>query len=121
MNTGNPVQIDLFGVSATRTKDTSLAEHIEASLLSRRSSEVRARPGGLGYWNCPSACFPAACRSAGSACDAASGTSRSGTPASSAAVMNACRNVRGSAGLTRSAPAQHAQGQRSGATPPALA
>ena len=28
MNAGNPVQIDLFGVSATRTKDTRLAEHI---------------------------------------------------------------------------------------------
>ncbi len=27
MNTGNPVQIDLFGVSATRTKDTRLAAH----------------------------------------------------------------------------------------------
>ena len=28
MNTENPVQIDLFGVSATGTKDTRLAEHI---------------------------------------------------------------------------------------------
>ena len=28
MNAENPVQIDLFGVSATRTKDTRLAEHI---------------------------------------------------------------------------------------------
>ena len=27
MNAENPVQIDLFGVSATRTKDTRLAEH----------------------------------------------------------------------------------------------
>jgi len=26
MNAENPVQIDLFGVSATRTKDTRLAE-----------------------------------------------------------------------------------------------
>ena len=31
MNTENPVQIDLFGVSATRTKDTRLAEHIGGS------------------------------------------------------------------------------------------
>jgi hypothetical protein len=28
MNAENPVQIDLFGVSATRTKDTRLAEPI---------------------------------------------------------------------------------------------
>jgi hypothetical protein len=28
MNAENPVQIDLFGVSATRIKDTRLAEHI---------------------------------------------------------------------------------------------
>ena len=28
MNAENPVQIDLFGVSATRTKDARLAEHI---------------------------------------------------------------------------------------------
>jgi hypothetical protein len=27
MNAENPVQIDQFGVSATRTKDTRLAEH----------------------------------------------------------------------------------------------
>jgi len=27
MNAENPVQTDLFGVSATRTKDTRLAEH----------------------------------------------------------------------------------------------
>jgi hypothetical protein len=27
MNAENPVQIDLFGVSATRTKDTRLAAH----------------------------------------------------------------------------------------------
>jgi hypothetical protein len=27
MNAENPVQIDLFGVSPTRTKDTRLAEH----------------------------------------------------------------------------------------------
>ena len=27
MNAENPVQIDLSGVSATRTKDTKLAEH----------------------------------------------------------------------------------------------
>jgi SAM-dependent methyltransferase len=31
MNAENPVQIDLFGVSATRTKDTRLAEHIGGS------------------------------------------------------------------------------------------
>jgi hypothetical protein len=28
MNAENPIQIDLFGVSATGTKDTMLAEHI---------------------------------------------------------------------------------------------
>jgi hypothetical protein len=28
MNAGNPVQVDLFGVCATGTKDTRLAEHI---------------------------------------------------------------------------------------------
>jgi hypothetical protein len=32
MNAGNPVQIDLFGVSATRTKDTRLAEHVGGSV-----------------------------------------------------------------------------------------
>ena len=31
MNAENPVQIDLFGVSATGTKDTRLAEHIGGS------------------------------------------------------------------------------------------
>jgi hypothetical protein len=31
MNAGNPVQIDLLGVSATRTRDTRLAEHIGGS------------------------------------------------------------------------------------------
>jgi hypothetical protein len=36
----------------------------------------------------------------GSACEAASCTSRSGTPASSAAVMNACRSVCGPTFLT---------------------
>src|SRR5438270_648769 len=35
----------------------------------------------------------------GSACEAASWTSRSGTPASRAAVMNACRSVCGPTGL----------------------
>ncbi len=34
MNAENPVQIDLFGVSATRTKDTRLAEH-SAALCAR--------------------------------------------------------------------------------------
>ena len=31
MNAQNPVQIGLFGVSATRTKDTRLAEQISGS------------------------------------------------------------------------------------------
>jgi hypothetical protein len=31
MNAENPVQTGLFGVSATRTKDTRLAEHIGGS------------------------------------------------------------------------------------------
>jgi hypothetical protein len=35
MNAENPAQIDLFGVSATRTKDTRLAEHIEWLFVSR--------------------------------------------------------------------------------------
>ena len=34
MNAENPVQIDLFGVSATRTKDTRLAEQIGGSRAS---------------------------------------------------------------------------------------
>ncbi len=34
MNAENPVQIDLFGVSATGTKDTRLAEHIGGYLES---------------------------------------------------------------------------------------
>ena len=33
MNAENPVQIDLFGVSATRTKDTRLAEPTGGSRL----------------------------------------------------------------------------------------
>ena len=35
MNAENPVQIDLFGVSATGTKDTRLAEHIGGYFCSR--------------------------------------------------------------------------------------
>jgi hypothetical protein len=31
MNADNPIRIDLFGVSATGTKDTRLAEHIGGS------------------------------------------------------------------------------------------
>jgi hypothetical protein len=34
MNAGNPVQIDLSGASATRTKDTRLAEHTGGSRVS---------------------------------------------------------------------------------------
>ncbi len=34
MNAENPLQIDLFGVSATRTKDTRLPEHIGGYLES---------------------------------------------------------------------------------------
>jgi hypothetical protein len=41
MNAENPVQIDLFGVSATRTKDTRLAEHIGGySRVSASASSV---------------------------------------------------------------------------------
>jgi hypothetical protein len=50
MNAENPVQIDLFGVSATGTKDTRLAEHIGGyftwvGCLERRSrtAQVTAR------------------------------------------------------------------------------
>jgi hypothetical protein len=32
MNAENPIQIDLFGASATGTKDTRLAEHIRGYL-----------------------------------------------------------------------------------------
>jgi hypothetical protein len=40
MNAENPVQIDLFGVSATRTKDTRLAEHIGGSSADKRCVRV---------------------------------------------------------------------------------
>ena len=48
MNAENPVQIDLFGVSATRTKDTRLAEHIggSARVLLRPSMTQRYKMGG---------------------------------------------------------------------------
>lgn len=51
MNAENPVQIDLFGVSATRTKDTRLAEHIgdymsADSVTIRLLRDLRAEPGG---------------------------------------------------------------------------
>jgi hypothetical protein len=46
MNAENPVQIDLFGVSTTRTKDTRLAEHIGGS---RVSAEDREEPYPLGH------------------------------------------------------------------------
>ena len=42
MNAENPVQIDLFGVSATRTKDTRLAEHIGGSLRFDQAGTDRA-------------------------------------------------------------------------------
>jgi hypothetical protein len=38
MNAENPVQIDLYGVSATGTKDTGLAEHIGGSVLAKSGS-----------------------------------------------------------------------------------
>ena len=46
MNSENPVQIDLFGVSATRTKDTRLGEHIDSSLfvVSRGWKEAASPP-----------------------------------------------------------------------------
>ena len=44
MNAENPVQIDLFGVSATRTKDTRLAEHIG---YFRLASVPRCSPSGM--------------------------------------------------------------------------
>ncbi|MCW2933543.1 MAG: hypothetical protein JWM19_4505 [Actinomycetia bacterium] len=45
MNAENPVQINLFGVSATHTKDARLAEHIGGYMrgLSQRVSHVRYR------------------------------------------------------------------------------
>jgi hypothetical protein len=46
MNAENPVQIDLFGASATRTKDTRLAEHIGGSGASRTS--LGSQAGSVG-------------------------------------------------------------------------
>jgi hypothetical protein len=46
MNAGNPVQIDLSGASATRTKDTRLAEHTGGS---RVSGGARSRLGRAGW------------------------------------------------------------------------
>jgi hypothetical protein len=40
MNAENPVQIDLFGVSATRTKDTRLAEHIGGDVCALSGGQV---------------------------------------------------------------------------------
>jgi hypothetical protein len=40
MNAENPVQIDLFGVSSTRTKYTRLAEHIGGSSADKRCVRV---------------------------------------------------------------------------------
>jgi len=45
MNAENPVQIDLFGVSATRTKDTRLAEHIGG--YSRACADALIAQGNL--------------------------------------------------------------------------
>jgi hypothetical protein len=44
MNAENPVQIDLFGVSATRTKDTRLAEHIGGSVRGYHADPPVVRP-----------------------------------------------------------------------------
>jgi hypothetical protein len=44
MNAENPVQIDLFGVCATRTKDTRLAEHIGGMCALSWSLGVTATP-----------------------------------------------------------------------------
>ena len=50
MNTENPVQIDLFGVYATGTKDTRTAEHIGGSCRCcawlTTGTPGRFRPGG---------------------------------------------------------------------------
>jgi len=43
MNAENPVQIDLFGVSATGTKDTRLAEHIGGYFAFRPSPAATIR------------------------------------------------------------------------------
>jgi hypothetical protein len=52
MNAENPLQIDLFGISATRTKDTRLAEHIGGNVGPWRrvgwGLRVRARRSGVG-------------------------------------------------------------------------
>ena len=52
-----------------------------------------------------------------SACEAASWTSRSGTPASSAAVMNACRKVCGPTGFADPGAAGHSPDDPGGAVP----
>jgi hypothetical protein len=44
MNAGNPVQIDLLGVSATRTKDTRLAEHGPAKASAMSNLNVSRVP-----------------------------------------------------------------------------
>jgi hypothetical protein len=60
MNAENPVQIDLFGVSATRTKDTRLAEHIggyardplEIGHSRRRAPAIKPSPVSAGRHAC---------------------------------------------------------------------
>jgi len=52
MNAENPVQIDLFGVSATRTKDTRLAEH---KAVQARLESYSARQSG---WVWVGGCAP---------------------------------------------------------------
>jgi hypothetical protein len=54
MNAENPVQIDLFGVSATGTKDTRLAEHIGMS-DSSEGDDLAWRDGGsrCAVWPAP--------------------------------------------------------------------
>jgi hypothetical protein len=46
MNAENPVQIDLFGVSATRTKDTRPTWRIGGS----GASQIAVRPDGQAEW-----------------------------------------------------------------------
>jgi hypothetical protein len=55
MNAENPVQIALFGASATRTKDTRLAEHIDHLFVSKSWVWLMRCRSGLHLNGCPCA------------------------------------------------------------------
>jgi hypothetical protein len=96
MNAENPVQIDLFGVSATRTKDTRLAEHTGGSLRCYgsgcRDDAIGRQSPGAGPRACLAVVRHAGARTTGSAAVFASaarsdsGRSWSAPPPASAVV-----------------------------------